>query len=49
VRLTSLLATAAGISGACAAAYVGLVTGRLTLDRTDQMVLAAHYTPVGNG
>ena len=96
MRLTSLLATAAGISGACAAAYVGLVTGRLTfdlsigrrtrplgpitvdiaapreivytaavapyaerqpramaekvriLDRTDQMVLAAHHTPVGN-
>lgn len=96
MRLTNLLATAAGISGACAAAYVGLVTGRLTLDlgigrrtrplgpitvnvaapreivytaavapyaerrpramaekvrileRTDQMVLAAHHTPVGN-
>jgi len=33
VRLTTLFATAAaGISGAGAAAYVCLVTGRLTLD-----------------
>lgn len=95
MRLTTLLATATCISGGCAAAYVGLVTGRLTLDlgigrrtrplgpitvdiaapreivytaavapyaerrpramaekvrildRTDQMVLAAHYSPVG--
>ena len=97
MRLTTLFATAAaGLGGAGAAAYVGLVTGRLSLDlaigrrtrplgpitvniaapreivytaavapyaerqpramaekvrildRTDQMVLAAHHTPVGN-
>jgi hypothetical protein len=95
VRVTTLLATAAGVGGAGAAAYRGLVTGRVTLDlgigrrtrplgpivvdiaapredvyaattapyaerrpramaekvrileRTDHMVLAAHYTPVG--
>lgn len=95
MRLTRLVATAAGISGAGAAAYVCLVTGRITLNlgvgrrtrplgplivdiaaprelvyaaavapygerrpramaakvrilqRTDHMVLAAHYTPVG--
>jgi len=93
--VTTLLAAAAGLAGAGAAAYVGLVTGRLALDlgigrrtralgpitveiaaprevvyavavapyaerrpramaekvrildRTDQMVLAAHHTPVG--
>ncbi len=95
MRVTTLLAAAAGLAGAGAAAYVGLVTGRLALDlgigrrtralgpitveiaaprevvyavavapyaerrpramaekvrildRTDQMVLAAHHTPVG--
>jgi len=95
VRLTTQLAIAAGVSGAVAAAYVAMVTGRLALDlgvgrrtrplgplvmdiaapredvyaaaaapyderrpramaekvrildRTDQMVLVAHYTPVG--
>lgn len=97
MRLTTLLATvAAGLGGAGTATYLGLVTGRLSLDlgigrrtrplgpitvdiaarcevvyavsaapyaerrpramaekvrilhRTDQMVLAAHHTPVGN-
>ena len=95
MQVTTLLAAAAGLAGAGAAAYVGLVTGRLALDlgigrrtralgpitveiaaprevvyavavapyaerrpramaekvrildRTDQMVLAAHHTPVG--
>jgi uncharacterized protein YndB with AHSA1/START domain len=95
VRLSTALATAAGIGGAGVCLYVGLVTGRLTvdlgigrrtrplgpivvdiaapcedvyaaasapyaerrprvmaekvriLDRTDDMVLAAHHTPVG--
>lgn len=95
MRLTTLLAAAAGLGSAAAAAYVGVVTGRLSLDldigrrtrpvgpitvdiaatrevvyaaavapyaerrpramaekvrileRTDQMVLAAHHTPVG--